>query len=390
MTVNHNEKNSPRATNSKYSVSLSHKTFVMDKVTLFGRRLKMARQRKGFSMDELSRMTNDAVSKQTISKYEAGKAMAGTVILSRLAQALDVSMDYFFRPFSFDMSELPISFRKKASVGAKEVLALRSSIQELVEKVLEIEQILSRDSSPCWNVSAGEIASPEQMVKLAMSVRDSWGIGNSAIGNVKEMLIRQGVKVFDVAGPNGFDGVSGIINDSVWIVVLNKNCSMVERRRMTGLHEYAHLIANRSFPSQLTNKEKEDLCTLFASEMLLPSQVLLDYYKGNRKVSLQELKSFQCVYGISIDAIMHTLKRVGVISDKRYRSYCIKKNTDVKFKSYVELSRFQEKETSSVDERGAFETMVYSALAQGLISKVKAAELLECAVGDVENNAISF
>jgi len=62
----------------------------MDTKTIFGKRLKQARQRKGYSMEELSTLTGGAVSKQTISKYEAGKAMAGSEILAKLAAALEM------------------------------------------------------------------------------------------------------------------------------------------------------------------------------------------------------------------------------------------------------------------------------------------------------------
>lgn len=362
----------------------------MDAKEIFSKRLKMARQKKGISMEELSEMTNGAVSKQTISKYESGKAMAGTEILSKLALALDVTMDYFLKKFVFSMDEIKISFRKKTSVSVKDENILKSTIQEKVEAYLEIERILSHESNPCPMVSVGTIDTQAQMVRLAREVRNCWGIGNAPIENVKESLIMQGVKVFDVDGPDGFDGVSGAINDSTWIVVLNKSKTHIERRRMTALHEYAHLISNHYFADDLSQKEKEDMCTLFASEMLLPSQVLLDHYKGNRIISLKELESFQCVYGISIDAIMHTLKRTGIISDKRYRGYFIKKNLDPSLKEYVEESRYNEKITIEVDEYGSFETMVYNALAQELITVAKAAELLQCSVVDVQNNAIAF
>ena len=79
---------------------------------IFGRRLKLARQKEKLSLEELSNKTGGAVSKQTISKYEAGKAMAGSDILEKLANALKVSMEYFFRPFSFDMSEINMKSSK--------------------------------------------------------------------------------------------------------------------------------------------------------------------------------------------------------------------------------------------------------------------------------------
>ena len=342
-------------------------------------------------MKELSDKTGNAVSKQTISKYESGQAMAGSDILGKLATALNVNMEYFFRPFSFDISEIKISFRKKTSVHAKEEVSLKSKIQDKIERFLELEKILSIDSVQDKTESFPSITSYAQMTTLAARIRKSWGMGLAPIDNVRELLMRHGIKVFDVDGPDGFDGVSGIVNETAWVIVLNENINHVERKRLTCLHEYAHLLTDRHFDSSLTQKEKENLCNDFASEMLMPSQVLKDMFDTKPKISFQELISLQCMYGISIDAIMYSLKRLSIISDKRYRSYWIRKNTDPYFKHNIEYSRFKEKELEK--GRAASQTyvnMVYSALAQGLITPACAAEFLDCTISDINLKAISI
>ena len=68
-------------------------------------------------------MIGNSVSKQAISKYEAAKMMPNSTILAALAIALDVEPDYFFRPFSFDLNEFKVSFRKKSDTSAKDVNA---------------------------------------------------------------------------------------------------------------------------------------------------------------------------------------------------------------------------------------------------------------------------
>lgn len=362
----------------------------IDEKNIFGKRLKLARQKKGYSMEELSALTGHVVSKQTISKYEAGKVMAGTEIIQKLAVALGVTMDYFHRAFTFDINEVSISFRKKASVKVKDEQVLKSEIQDKVEHYLEIEKILSQETIPFSPMDIDTISEPSQMIKLARLVRTNWEIGNAPIENVKEILIKHGVKVFDVDGPDGFDGVSGIVNKSTWIIVLNKKITHVERRRLTALHEYGHLIANQYFSQELSKKEKEDMCTLFASEVLLPSQILLYYSKGKNKISWQELMSLQCIFGLSVDALMYRMKRIGIISDKRYRSYNITKSMNPDFKKNAEKSRYVEKTSELVDEWGTYKTMVYSALAQELITPAKAAELLGCTVGEIQTQNIAF
>lgn len=330
------------------------------------------------------------VSKQTISKYESGKAMAGSDVLLRLAGALNVPMEYFFRQFSFDIDEISISFRKKSCVKAKDNALLVSNIQDKVERYLEIEKILSIDNAVDKVNVSPVIATAAQMKELAREIRVKWGIGIAPIGNSRELLIRHGVKVFEVDGPEGFDGVSGAADASVWIIVLNRRQQHVERKRLTAFHEYAHLIANESFDKGLSQNEKEKLCNVFASEMLLPSQALIDTFGAKAKISFREIVSFQRTYGISVDAIMYSLKMLSVISDKRYRSFCIRKNMDRAFKSAVEESRFEEKTMSGSSDSDAYINMVYSALAQKLISPSKAAELLNVSLSEVQSQSIAF
>ena len=68
--------------------------------------------------------------------------MPSSTILIALADALRVELDYFFRPFAFDVQEMKVSFRKKASVGRKDIEALKVNIQDEIERYLEIEEIL--------------------------------------------------------------------------------------------------------------------------------------------------------------------------------------------------------------------------------------------------------
>lgn len=89
----------------------------MDKKTIFGRRLKSAREMKGLSMAELVEKVADIVSKQAISKYEAGKMLPNSTVLIKLAEVLGVKVDYFFRPFKVSLSG--IEFRKKAKMTEK-------------------------------------------------------------------------------------------------------------------------------------------------------------------------------------------------------------------------------------------------------------------------------
>lgn len=151
--------------------------------------------------------------------------------------------------------------------------------------------------------------------KLSPNMRQ---LGIDPITNVQDILEANGVKVIPVSGPKGFDGVSGMINNSIPIIILNKDIEMSERLRFTAFHELGHLLFNANISDDMSDHDKEKMCHSFASEMLLPSSITQQMFEGKSKLSLNELIYLQERYGISIDAIMHKLKDIDIITEKRY------------------------------------------------------------------------
>ena len=80
------------------------------------------------------------------------------------------------------------------------------------------------------------------------------------------------------------------INGKDYIVVINKEQDHVERRRFTALHELGHLLFDKHFSSDLTLREKEKLCDAFASEMLLPSNVVRKIFSPDERISTSEVR----------------------------------------------------------------------------------------------------
>ena len=349
-------------------------------LNVFSQRLRQARILKKISMDQLVSMIGKSVSKQAISKYEAAKMMPSSTIIADLAMALDVEPDYFFRPFTFNLNEFNVSFRKKSDTSVKDVNALKVRIQDDVERYLEVEEILGKDKETILQTDGESLSSSFQMREQANRLRDEWHLGYDAIGNVQDVLEEHGIKVICTEAPTGFDGVSGIINGKDYIVVLNKSQKHVERRRFTTMHELGHLLFDRRFSPSLTLREKEKLCDAFANEMLLPSVVVRKVFSSGEKISTFEIRQLQVVYGISFDAIMHKLHDLGIINDSKYKTYCIRKNHDDAWKQFVEASYYQEGFSTK------FEMMVYAAAAKDLISTSKAASLLHSSVSTVRKH----
>jgi transcriptional regulator with XRE-family HTH domain len=101
-----------------------------------GERIKQARKANNMSLRNLAEMAE--ISPMAISKYERGLDMPSSGVLVRLAQALDVSVDFFFRPQTTSVQLQ--AYRKHAALGIKEQAAIQIRIQEWLERYLEVEE----------------------------------------------------------------------------------------------------------------------------------------------------------------------------------------------------------------------------------------------------------
>lgn len=340
-------------------------------INIFSRRLKQARKMRGLSLEALSKSMDNAISRQAINKYEQGKMMPDSSILMALSASLGVKVDFFFRPYAVEVGQ--VDFRKKSKFSEAKSQALKERVHEELERYLEIEQISGGDNR--FTLTPKAISTLENARAFALEVRDKFQLGQDGISNVIEVLEDNGVKVIEVEESESFDGLCGYANGNIPIIVVNSKFS-AERKRFTALHELGHLLMQ--LPSDMEHREMEAICNAFANEMLIPYSVLVARIGSKRHgISLAELTDIQIQFGISVEALMYSLNQQGVISDNRYKSFNIKKNTSDKFKREIQKSRIP-------DERsGRFFRMVYRALADEIISVSKAAVLLNSSVDKV-------
>ena len=341
---------------------------------IFPRRLRQARLMRGLSLEKLSQSLHPSVTRQAINKYEKGQMKPDSRILIALANALDVKIDYFFRPFIVEVDK--VEFRKKKGFTEKMALAVKEQVREELERYLEIEQL--SDSSIAFSLPRKKIDSIEDAKAFAGEIRSLLGLGNDGISNVIEVLEDNGVKIIELSANEHFDGLSGYANHTIPIIVINGNFP-TELKRYIALHELGHLLLET--PNGMPAKNIEAICNGFASEMLLPSKVLTAKMGNVRHdISLSELTDIQRQFGISVDDIMLSLNEHGVITDRRYSGFQKKKSTMPDFRALVEKSRVE------LERSGRFARMVYRALADEVITFSKAAVLLNTSVDKIKSN----
>ena len=347
---------------------------------IFAQRLKNARVMKGYSMDELVAAMGNSLSKMAISKYEKCQLSPSSTVLISLSKALGQPVDYFFRPFTMQIES--IKFRKhRFKISVKQEESIKQNISDMFERYITIEEICNA-SVKFISPFKKPVSSAEQVKEAVLKLRDFWNIGSDGIINVIDLLEEHGIKVMEIDAPESFEGLSSIVNDLYPVIVLNKSFPS-ERKRFTALHELGHLILN--FDGSVSEKDEETLCNLFANEMLiLESMFRRIIGDSRREITYPELRAVQIHFGISCDALMYKAKTCGIISEPRYKSYCIQKNRNSAFKERIEQSYYPQEESNR------FNRLVYNALSNELITISKAASLLHTSVEKVQEDLIFF
>ena len=336
---------------------------VMDR-QLFAQRVKNARVMSGLTLDELCEKMGNLVSKQSLSKYEKGVMMPENNVIVTIAKALNVNLEYFFRPLS---SINKVEFRKKSTLGVKKQEQVKECVRDITERYITIEQLLGINISfqnPIEDIVVEDCDGVENVVR---ELRKGWWTGLRNLSNVVELLEDKGIKVLMVDFDKSFEGLSAWVNDNEFpVVVINKNMS-VERIRFTAMHELGHLLLN--IPSELPDKEKEKICHRFANAMLLPKEALFEEVGNKRRgIALPELIAIKEQYGISIAAVLMRMRDLGIINNSYYKNFYI---------SHISKNRQEEKlgGYKGVEESNRFMMLLNRAVAEEVVSMSRAAEL---------------
>lgn len=333
---------------------------------IVAKRIKSARTLAGLSLRELSQKMEGIVSHNAITKYENGLMMPDSKVLLALAKALDVKIDYFFRPYTVTIES--VEFRKKSKLLKKNSKAIQQQVIDEIEKYIEIELFLNISSEFLNPIKSLEIKTGVDVENAVNHLLTEWKIGFNALPNVIELLEDKGVKVVELDANDDFDGLSGWANETIPVIVINKKYP-IERKRFTALHELGHLLL--SFKAELDPKTIEKLCYRFAGAILIPQETfLIEFGASRRKISISELIAIKESYGISIQAIMARAKDLGLINEDRYIEFRIWLNKSIERKKEIGFGQFVGKEHS-----GRFKQLIYRAAAEDIISMSKAANL---------------
>lgn len=334
---------------------------------MIGVRMKQARIAAGMSLRDLANRTNNYVSAQVIHKYELGKSTPGSDVLLKLAKALGVKVEFFFRPLRTEVSLGESAYRKGSGVSQKELDSIRAKARDHLEKYLEVETLFPKDRFvECTLPKSSDrtIRKLEDIEVFARELRKQWKLGIDPLEKPTEVLEDRGVKMIMLDAEKDFDGLSCWANDTIPVIVVRKNQTS-DRLRFSIMHELGHLMLK---PTKSLNEEKA--ADRFAGAFLVPKEaVVAELGEQRSKLSFYELMELRKKYGMSVQAWIYRAHDLGIISDSLYRQLF----------AQLTAKGLREKEIGEslpVEEPKRFERIVIQAVEEDLISESKGAELL--------------
>ncbi len=337
-------------------------------------RLQQARKMASLSLRGLADLVG--LSHAAIKKYEDGDVYPSSDVLLKIAKALNIRIDFFFRPIKYP-SLKDVKFRKRKKLSKKAEEIIKFDIINQIERRFELENLYPFPALASFKLPENiplKITHLEEIESLAESLRDFWRLGRNPIHNLIDALENHGVRVFIVdSSENYFDGFSTVIDDQPIIVISSRWPG--DRQRFNLIHELCHYILKNRLPSSIN---EEQACNRFSGAFLIPKEVIFQVIGEKRHaIELPELILLKEQFQMSLAAICFRLRDLKVINESTFKQLMI---------------RFR-KQGWHLDEPGVkilpekahtFERMLFHALSEEYIGESKAAELLCCSLNQLK------
>lgn len=340
-------------------------------------RLRRARVLRNMSLQQVADQLGD-ISKQALSKYERGRDAPNSTRLIQLADVLGVNPEYFFRSDSVELGE--VDLRKHSAFGKKQQEAVKEQVREHLERYLAAENLFETGTGDKGFAQWQErfpVSNVDDIEKAAEDLRQAWNLGTNPIANLTETLEENGIKVVGLEAHEKFDGLCAVVNNGADAVIVSNTARPGERQRFNLGHELGHLVMN--LPAEVHGtRDEENWCHRFASAFLFPRKQIRETFGEHRKrVLFNEFLLAKEEWGISIQAILRRLYDLGIVQQRLYQDT---------FRHWS-MRGFRKNEPGSLKPENSYRLrqLVYRALAEGLVTPSRAAELLGQSLEEIED-----
>lgn len=254
----------------------------------------------------------------TITRWELRQSEPTTENMDSIVTALKYPKAFFFGPdLDEPLSEIT-SFRSQESMAAatRDAALAAGTIGFHI-----LGWIGERFDLPTVNLP--DLSAFKDPEAASRALRQEWALGEKPVANIIHILESKGVRVFSLAeNTKTVNAYSLRRSDGTPCVFLNTYKS-AECSRFDAAHELAHLVLHQD--GSVTGRQAEDQANAFASAFLMPKSDVLGHLQ--RVQDLHSLMNAKARWRVSLVALTYRVHKLGIISDWKYRDFCIEIST---------------------------------------------------------------
>jgi Zn-dependent peptidase ImmA (M78 family)/DNA-binding XRE family transcriptional regulator len=341
-------------------------------------RLRQLRLAKGITLEELSLRIGGLVTRAALSKYELGESIPSITVVNSLAHALGVKSVHLWTTPEVEIKVT--EYRRRQRMPAREQARIESVISVALEERVRLQRLIDGGGEFDVPVSSYQATSFYNCEAAAVDLRDKWNLGDDPIPNMVRTLEDHRVHVLEVRASEHFDAIAAVATDRedgspMAAAVIIQEMLPGDRQRFDLGHELGHLVLNS--PSN-DPKFSEKAAHRFSGAFLAPARTLLRQVGTKRReIPPRELLLLKQRFGMSLQALLHRLRDLDVISEAYYKNWCV----------YVNVHGWKRQEPAPVSsERPEWlRSAVLRAYAEQLISRDEAERLSGSSVEGVDS-----
>lgn len=326
---------------------------------VLGHRIKQARKAAKKSLRALA--DDIGISAMAISKYERDIITPNSRVLLDMANVLGVQVEYFFRPSIVNIT-IPKD-RHPSGIRIKDEAAIILRIEEYIERYIEVESLFPNEQ-PSFKANL-QASSIDEAEYAASRLRKQWNLGLAPIGNLSELLEREGIKIAPIAGGYGFDAYTVYANDEPVIAIRKDMPGDLQRSSL--LRELVYILLKDVVGQQENIAAVADR---FSRAFLTPAEIVQKALGKKRKsLSHHELYLLKHQFGMSMKSWVQRVFELGIITNKTRLAT---------LKEFKKMGWHKEEPGTQLrgDVSHRFARLVYRALSERYISRSRADELL--------------
>src|SRR5487761_29921 len=295
---------------------------------ILGQRIAEARQARGKTQDEVAEFL--ACSRPTYIAVESGERPATSDQIVKLAGFFGRTIHDLVRPSEpiVDLQPHLRAVAEKMKGGDEEALHKAiDELQRLAEDYRELERIMNaplRFNYPPEIALNARLNPAEFADAEAQRERQRLGLGDQPIINLRAMLEwNVGLRIFYADLPSAIAGMYAYTADLGCCILVNRK-HPPERRRVSMLHEYGHLLVDRFKPGidylAMPGRKpvNERFAEAFALSFLMPAtsvrQRFHDIVTSTNDFQVADLRRLSHFYFVSVEAMALRLEQLALIT----------------------------------------------------------------------------